>query len=54
MSTTPALLCHEGTMQFRKVLLASYQIPGNNNLFYVTAAEILEPGHTRFSATATC
>jgi uncharacterized protein (AIM24 family) len=39
-----ALICHEASIQYRKVLLASYQLPGNNNTFYVTSAEIMGPG----------
>jgi len=39
------LLAHEATMQYRRVLLASYQLPIQGaGTSYVTAAEILGPG----------
>lgn len=39
-----ALLAHEATIQYRKVLLATYQLPNVNQPLFVTAAEILGPG----------
>jgi len=40
-----ALLAHEATIQYRKVLLARYQLPIQNSpVAYVTAAELLGPG----------
>ena len=38
------LIAHEATMQYRQVVLASYRLPGQNDIYYVTAAELAGPG----------
>lgn len=39
-----ALIAHEATMHYRKILLGSYRMPNDNNVHFVTAAELGGPG----------